>query len=200
MNGEGFEQPDYWLADWSRRGNSPSNNAVEAGGKLGGSIRLAVTSFGPCWFSHNRLWAQFPLESLVDNLTKLSQDKWVMGRRRQEGSERERLDFSVNDVLMEDVYSRERQCLQVPPGRWEDCLWLYLQTEHRLCQRVSVLLCLLGNLIALLRGRFAKTEHSVLKRHQQTHGNLRQRSAFKMDNIDRPKQADPPYQPTWWTI
>lgn len=63
--------------------------------ELGGSICLAVTSLGPRWFPCNKLWAWLPPESLVDNLTKLSQDKWVTGRRRQERGEREQLDLSV---------------------------------------------------------------------------------------------------------
>lgn len=79
-------------------------------GELGGSIRLAVTSFGRRWFPGNRLWAQLPPVSLVDNLTKLSQDKWVTGRRQREGRER------GSDLTSLSVMFWWRMCIAASAG------------------------------------------------------------------------------------
>ena len=38
-------------------------------------------------FFFNRRWARIPSESLLDNLTKLSQDKWIMGWWREKNGD-----------------------------------------------------------------------------------------------------------------
>lgn len=122
--------------------------------KLWGSIRLAVASLGLHWFPGNRLWARLPPESLVDNLTKLSQDKWVTGRRQQEG--RETMTWLLCRWCFDGgcaaVMARASRSPQVDGKIVFGCI-----CKHSTAVRVS--LSLLVNLIALLRGRFAKTEH-----------------------------------------